>query len=195
TNMAQMRENAGPILEAGGVDVVLAGHSHDYERSVLLDGHYGASSTLTAAMKKDAGNGREDGTGAYRKPSAGPAPHEGAVHVLAGSSGQISGGTLDHPAMVVSLNVLGSVVLDVDGARLDARFVDQTGAVRDYFTMLKGSAPTAPGAPTGLTATAASSTRVTLAWTDNASTETGFEVQRSTDGGAIFAALGTAGAN
>lgn len=94
TELVQMRQNALPILEAGGVDVVLGGHSHSYERSVLLDGHYGLSSTLTAAMKKDAGDGREDGTGAYRKPSAGPAPHEGTVYVVAGSSGQIGGGLL-----------------------------------------------------------------------------------------------------
>ena len=34
---------------------------------------------------------------------------------MAGSSGQISGGTLNHPAMFISLNVLGSLVLDVHG--------------------------------------------------------------------------------
>ena len=36
-----MRQNALPILEADGVDLVLTGHSHSYERSFLLDGHYG----------------------------------------------------------------------------------------------------------------------------------------------------------
>jgi hypothetical protein len=33
------------------VDLVLSGHSHDYERSCLLDGFYGQSTTLTPAMK------------------------------------------------------------------------------------------------------------------------------------------------
>lgn len=140
TAMTEMRQNALPILEAGGVDLVLAGHSHSYERSYLLDGHYGTSSTLTAAMKKDGGSGREDGTGAYTKATAGPAPHEGAVYGVAGSSGQISGGTLNHPAMFVSMNVLGSMVLDVNDGRLDARFIDNTGATRDYFTIRKGTA-------------------------------------------------------
>jgi hypothetical protein len=138
--MSEMRQNALPILEAGGVDLVLAGHSHSYERSYLLDGHYGTSSTLTQSMKKDSGSGREDGTGAYVKPTAGPAQHEGAVYGVAGSSGQISGGTLNHPAMFVSMNVLGSMVLDVNGDRLDARFIDNTGATRDYFTITKGTA-------------------------------------------------------
>ena len=140
TAMTQMRQNALPILEAGGVDLVLAGHSHSYERSYLLDGHYGTSSTFTAAMKKDGGSGREYDTGAYTKPTAGPAPHEGAVYGVAGSSGQLGGGTLNHPAMFVSMNVLGSMVLDVSYGRLDARFIDNLGATRDYFTITKGAA-------------------------------------------------------
>jgi hypothetical protein len=161
---------------------------------VLLDGHYGTSSTLTAAMKKDAGSGREDGNGAYRKLTLGPAPREGAVYVVAGSSGQVGGGTLNHPAMFTSLNSLGSLIVDVNGPRLDARFIDQTGAVRDYFTMLKGAAPAVPAAPAGLTATAAGSARVNLAWTDRSGNETGFQVERSVAGGS-FALAGTAGAN
>jgi hypothetical protein len=28
-----------PILEQAGVDLVLTGHSHAYERSFLIDGH------------------------------------------------------------------------------------------------------------------------------------------------------------
>ncbi|HZM71402.1 MAG TPA: metallophosphoesterase family protein, partial [Candidatus Cryosericum sp.] len=112
SELVQMRQNALPILEQGGVDLVLSGHSHSYERSFLLDRHYGSSSSLTSAMKLDGGNGRVDGTGAYEKPSPGPAPHEGAVYVVAGSSGQTGGGSLNHPAMFVSFNTLGSVALD-----------------------------------------------------------------------------------
>ncbi len=41
TELIQMRTNFLPILEAGGADLVLSGHSHCYERSFLLDGHYG----------------------------------------------------------------------------------------------------------------------------------------------------------
>ena len=40
-NMVWMRANIVPMLEEEGVDLVLAGHSHAYERSFLLDGHYG----------------------------------------------------------------------------------------------------------------------------------------------------------
>jgi hypothetical protein len=190
--LAEMRQNALPILEGAGVDLVLSGHSHSYERSFLIDGHYGTSGTFTESMKKDGGSGREDGSGAYGKPTVGPAPHEGAVYAVAGSSGQTSGGALNHPAMFVSFNTLGSMVIDVDGNRLDAKFLDSGGVVRDYFTMVKGSV--APSAPSGLTATAASTTRVDLAWTDTAGNEDGFEVERSLDG-ATFALHGTAGPN
>ena len=122
------------------MDLVLSGHSHSYERSFLIDGHYGTSSTFTPSMKKNGGSGREDGTGAYRKPTYGMAAHEGAVYAVAGSSGQTSGGLLNHPAMFISLNSLGSMVLDVNGNRLDAAFIDQAGVRRDYFTILKGAA-------------------------------------------------------
>jgi predicted CXXCH cytochrome family protein len=44
-------------------------------------------------------------------------------------------------------------------------------------------APTLPAAPSGLTATAASSTQINLTWTDNSNNETGFKVQRATNSG------------
>jgi PKD repeat protein len=150
--LIQMRENALPILEAGGVDLVLTGHSHSYERSYFLDGHYDTSDTLVDSMKVDGGDGRIAGDGAYRKMSISPEAHAGAVYTVAGSSGLTSGGALNHPAMFVSLNVLGSVVLDIDGPRLDALFLDSTGVVRDTFTIFKGpgAAPVADfqGSPT-----------------------------------------------
>lgn len=138
-NLVEMRENILPLLEAGGVDLVMAGHSHSYERSFLLHGHYGASTTLTPSMKIDGGSGREGETGPYRKTET-QSNAPGAVYITAGSSGQISGGPLNHPAMVVSLNKLGSMVLDVNGPRLDAKFLRENGKIDDAFTILKGDA-------------------------------------------------------
>jgi hypothetical protein len=142
SGLTEMRENALPLLEQEGVDLVLAGHSHSYERSFLLDGHYGTSNTLVPSMILNSGDGRESGDGAYQKLTAGP--NEGAVYTVAGSSGKTSGGSLNHPAMYISLNVLGSLVLDVDGNRLDATFLDSTGAARDTFTILKGTSNNIP---------------------------------------------------
>ena len=49
--------------------------------------------------------------------------------------------------------------------------------------------------PTGLIATAVSTSQVDLAWTDNATNETGFLVERSLTSGSGFATLGTAAQN
>ena len=70
-DLVRMRQNFNPIFEANNVDLVLAGHSHCYERSYLLSGHYGLSTTfnintMTAGGDSNgSGNGREDGGGAY----------------------------------------------------------------------------------------------------------------------------------
>lgn len=131
--LVEMRQNLVPILEEGGVDLVLAGHSHGYERSYLIDGHYGHSSTFVTAMKRNGGNGRLHGDGAYFKP--GIESREGTVYVVAGSGARIGGGSLDHPAMAVSLNRLGSLVLDIDGTTLHATFLREDGTIDDVFTI------------------------------------------------------------
>ncbi len=133
--LIEMRENALPILEEYGVDLVLCGHSHVYERSHLLDGHYGYSWNLNPASIKDAGSGRADEPGgAYGKD---PGPHNGTVYCVAGSAGQPGGGSLDHPVMFLSLGELGSLIFDVNGDRLDAKFINHQGVIRDYFTLSK----------------------------------------------------------
>ncbi len=135
--MKEMREHVLPILEDYGVDLVLAGHSHSYERSFLIDGHYGDSASFDPlSMLLDGGDGSVSGTGAYQKAAGG---HAGAVYTVAGCSGKRSGGPLDHPVMYRSLDTLGSVVLEVDGGRLDLRFLDATGAVSDECTLLRRS--------------------------------------------------------
>jgi len=138
--MRDMRAIITPLLEEGGVDILLTGHSHAYERSYLLDSHYTRSTVLDDEkhVKSDS-DGRVDSWGAYHKPSRGPAPHEGTLYIVAGSSGQVSGGSLLHSAMYAGLNVHGSLVLDVHGHKLEGSFVDTNGLVRDYFTMSKGA--------------------------------------------------------
>ena len=136
TELVEMRQFVNPILEAAGVDLVLGGHSHVYERSYLIDGHYGTSNTFVPSMKKDGGNGRPDGTGAYGKP-AGRVPHAGTVYVVVGSSANKGSGPLNHPAMAAAQSALGSLVIDVSGDRLDAVFLRETGAIADSFTIVK----------------------------------------------------------
>ncbi|MCI0746977.1 MAG: metallophosphoesterase [Verrucomicrobia subdivision 3 bacterium] len=184
--LVEMRENMVPILEAGGVDLVLCGHSHSYERSFLIDGHYGTSGTFNSSHLVDGGSGRD--TTPYLKP-AGTMGRSGAVYTVAGSSGQTSGGKLNHPAMFISLNALGSVVLDFETNRLDLSFLDSTGVVRDYFTILKPSPSEPPPTPTGLTASAGDS-QVALNW--NASIgAVSYIVKRADSSGGPYEIIGS----
>lgn len=145
SQLVQMRERFTPILEAGGVDLVLTGHSHSYERSFLIDGHTGLSSTFNAAHQKQPGNGRPGSDGAYIKPLTGPRDHFGAVYTLTGSAGSADGGTLDHPAMFVSYNTLGSFNLDINGTTLNATYIESDGDIADTFTIIKQGAADSDG--------------------------------------------------
>lgn len=175
--LIEMRENILPILEAGGADLVLSGHSHSYERSRLLNGHYGYSETLTDDMFLNSGKGQEGCVnGTYVKPvnAAGPPiANRGTVYVVAGSSGKISGGVLNHPVMIATTNEHGSVVLDIGPERLDASFLIDTGVTNDWFTIFKTNYPPIAGnrmhtvaadAPTNLALTAADVNRNLLSY-------------------------------
>ena len=81
-----------PLFEQYGVDFVLGGHSHSYERSYFIDGHYKLSETYShTTHRKQAGDGNPDGDGPYTKSSYSTVGNEGAVYVVAGSSGKVSG--------------------------------------------------------------------------------------------------------
>ncbi len=134
-----MREDILPILDNHGVDLLFYGHSHTYERSYLINGHYGLSTTFNAGtMGINMTSGRADGTGAYTKPGD-LAPNAGAVHVVCGVSGKKEpGGSLNHPVMYFSTaSHLGSVVVDVTGTTMNARFINDVGTVIDHFDIVK----------------------------------------------------------
>jgi hypothetical protein len=43
--------------------------------------------------------------------------------------------------MFYSSNALGSLILDINGSRVDAKFLRETGTIGDYFTLLKTGGP------------------------------------------------------
>jgi|GEM_PF-728713 len=58
-----------------------------------------------------------------------------------------------------------------------------TAAPSAYSSVANATTPDViPAAPTGLTAIAASSSKIDLSWTDNSNNETGFQIERSADG-------------
>jgi titin len=63
----------------------------------------------------------------------------------------------------------------------------------DYASAVLASTP--PNAPLGTSATPRSSTVVDLTWVDNSANEDAFRIERSTDGGASWASVGTSAAS
>jgi predicted MPP superfamily phosphohydrolase len=134
-----------PVLEDHGVDLVLQGHNHVYERSFLLDNLIGPTTTLTDANKKNAGNGREDGDGPYTKKKG--LPHQGTVFITVAAGGTSNAAKhFRHysifPVYFPGSDYEGSVAIDVHGDRMDVNFLcdeknDKGSHVWDYFTIKK----------------------------------------------------------
>lgn len=141
--LVDMRQNIIPILEAKGVDLVLNGHSHVYERSYLLDGHYGYSSSLTPAMKKDNTSGSYPTDCAYHKQTQTTSSHKGTVYVVCGCSGKNDSSPSSgwpHPAMYKYDNTIyGSMAIDIKDNKLEGKFITSTGTVFDSFTIIKNA--------------------------------------------------------
>lgn len=138
--LMDMRRNFMPLLENAGVDLVLSGHSHSYERSCLIHNHYGPSLTFDLQYHAvNAGNGNEQEDGTYEKALSGAYAGKGTIYMVAGSSGLVSGTQPDypHPAMTSNFLELGSTVIDVSGLRMNVVFLNSAGVVRDSFSLIK----------------------------------------------------------
>ncbi len=143
TDLTLVRERLVPILDQAGVDLVLAAHSHIYQRSRMIRGHHGPGSSSSQFSLQNhtlslnhQGDGEMQGTGAYRKKSG---PRSGTVYSVLGSSSYMKFSTPGavHPVMVSTRNSLGSMVLDVNGLQLDGRFINEKGQILDHFTIVK----------------------------------------------------------
>ena len=162
-----MRQTFAPVFEDYGVDVVYSGHSHSYERSWYLHGHYGKSDTFD--MKEHTehdGNGKAEFGFAdkpYKQISNVSGADDKAIYTVAGSSGMVNhydpcpegrllGCTKDdwlqHPAHRTfeadgedyrphGVAKLGSVVLDATSTSLTSKFIDSEGQVLDHFVIQK----------------------------------------------------------
>ena len=135
--LIDMRNNIIPLLELYGVDVVLSGHSHIYERSYFIKGHKGLESTFKSSLYPT-GNIVQAGSGPYLKPTR---TSNGTVYVVCGVSGQSVGATTagyPHNAMFKSNNTTnGSLLLEVNGGNLTCKFLTSLGSIEDQFTIQK----------------------------------------------------------
>jgi hypothetical protein len=125
SEMIEMRQNFNPLIEQYKVDMVLCGHSHNYERTYLIKDHFGNSSTFSNVNKINGTNGSP--LNPYIKSASNN--FNGTVYAVAGTGGIIEGTSpgWPHNAMVsYTDSKYGSMVIDINGDTLDARFIDNT---------------------------------------------------------------------
>jgi len=139
------RENMNPILEAGGVDLVLNGHSHSYERSFLIDGHYGFSDSWDPSEHLVDGSSGQ-GENPYTKDQG---SHLGAVYVVEGASSFVShDNEFGHPVHYVAQATAGSVIIDTSGNTMNVNRIKIDGSTQDTFSIVKNLGGVDPKAHT-----------------------------------------------
>ena len=140
--LINMRQNLVRILERYKVDLVLNGHSHSYERSYLINGHYGLESSfdsLTHVLSNS--SGKYDGSinsCPYIKNSS--EVRNGIVYAVVGSSGKLDESSPGYPHQAMhysNVTVGGAMVIEIENNRLDAKWICSDGVIRDNFTVMK----------------------------------------------------------
>jgi hypothetical protein len=169
TELIGIRENFIRILERNGVDLIICGHSHDYERSYLLKGYYKTAAANPALSEVDfnaalhtasqSSAKYDNSTNSCPYTYASGKTQHGTVYVVAGSAGADGGVKANYPhnAFPFSQDDGGMLYFEVDNNRLDAKFIRRDGAIADKFTILKdvnvtASYNTTVGTPVTLTA-------------------------------------------
>lgn len=131
--------------------------------------------------------------------------------ILTGSGGLISNGTFFVSTGVLMGDgvVMGDGVIMGDGVVMGDGVLMGDSVLANYIWSMantalingEGTAKMAtvvdvapPNAPTALTASAASASQINLSWTDNSTDESGFYIERSTDG-ANYTQIASVGAN
>lgn len=139
--MTAIRQNFIRILERYGVDLIICGHSHIYERSRLMGGFYEKHAAFNPAVHNySSSSGKYDGSDNSCPYIKGPDNKKGTVYVVSGSAGHLGGRASEYPhkAMYYSNNEKGgAMLLEVEGNRLDAKWIGEDGEIRDKFTMQK----------------------------------------------------------
>jgi predicted MPP superfamily phosphohydrolase len=155
-DLVAIRERFVRLLEQKGVDLVLCGHSHGYERSYLLKEYYNNYSAPLQSAQFDAllhtatksiQNAAYDGTPnscAYAYDSG--AYNHGSIYVVSGSAGKVGGQSAGYPHKCMHYSNTtngGAIYFEVEDNRLDAKFISydtaspSTPIVRDSFTIFK----------------------------------------------------------
>lgn len=143
-DLVAIRQKVLPVLERYGVDLVLCGHSHNYERSYFLRNYYANEADFDINTHTvNTSSGRYDSATNACPYIKNTPTSEGIVYVVAGSAGWATTTSAGYPhdAMYYSQSAYGgSLAIDIEGNRLDAQWISESGVVEDQFTMMKNVA-------------------------------------------------------
>jgi len=140
SDLIAIRQNFIGYLENKGVDMIINGHSHGYERSYLLKnftGNWNSFNLGTHSVGTSIATYTSNSTCPYVYNTT-PSNH-GTVYVVAGSTGASGGVQTDFDAYAFpnSVNDGGVFYFEVEDNRLDAKMLRRNGTVFDQFTIMK----------------------------------------------------------
>lgn len=138
--LIKFRENICPIIYYYNIDIVLHGHSHNYERSYFISNFSGISTSWNASYISQAGIGYPT---AYDKTT-----YSGTVFVVIGNGGQggslTTSGTWPHNAMIsYDRTTFASLIIDfnvgVGNDEIDVQVIpyNYTSSLLDRFKIKK----------------------------------------------------------
>ena len=140
-DLVQIRKNFIRILERYGVDLIICGHSHLYERSRLMNGHYGEEASFDAAAHNlSTSSALFDGSNNSCPFIKDSVTNKGTVYVVSGSAGALgrSQSTYPHDAMYYSNYELGGAsMIEVNENKLELKWICSDGQIKDHFVMMK----------------------------------------------------------
>lgn len=100
-----------------------------------------------------------------------------------------------NPTRILEIDPAGSINTYVYIPSTGQNKNDGSARVINNITWVQPAGTPKPAAPSALTANATSATQINLAWTDNASNETGFKIERKTGAAGTWSQIATTGAN
>lgn len=140
--LVDIRSKFLPFLEKFNIDLILNGHSHSYERTMLIKGHYDLNATFdTAKHAISTSNAHYDGS-PNSKPyiKSSQKSGSGIVYIVGGSAGQLGGQSSGYPlksSIYSDVTHGGSIAIEVNENRLNLNWVCTDGKIRDHFVMMK----------------------------------------------------------
>lgn len=133
-----IRENLVKLLDKHKVDLVLSGHSHNYERSYLINNFRGKENEFkpdkhAVSMSSAKYNGTTNSCPYIKSDS-------GTVYLVAGTSGQLGYTKPGYPHNIMyysNTEDLGAVIIEVEDNKMEVKYLTDKGLIKDNFVFFK----------------------------------------------------------